>query len=195
MNERIDADRLLSKVDIVQVIGRRVTLKKRGVEWAGICPFHEDKHASLQVNPNKQIFKCFACGAGGDAIDFLMRYGATFHEAVKELSNGEVVADSPEHRQYNKQVKSWLQIMPVNAPEHIIHYRNGEPSRKWEYHTQSGALIGYVCRFDKHEGKDVIPYSYCTDGNRSEWRWQAFDTPRPLYNLDRLTSNPEANLS
>lgn len=194
MNERIDADRLLSKVDIVQVIGRRVTLKKRGVEWAGLCPFHDDKHASLQVNPNKQIFKCFACGAGGDAIDFLMRLGATFHEAIKELSNGDVTEGSPEHRQSNKPVKVWKQIMPNNTPDHIIHYRNGEPSRIWAYNAPTGALIGYVCRFDKPEGKDVIPYSYCTDGTRNEWRWQAFDTPRPLYNLDRLTSNPEATV-
>lgn len=192
MNERINANELLSTVDIIQVIGKRVSLKKKGHEWVGLCPFHNDKNASLQVNPNKQIYKCFACGAGGDAIDFLMRSGATFHEAVKELSNGQIGTGMPEQRELPKPVKTWKQITPIAPPNQIHHYRNGEPSRVWAYHASDGKLIGYVCRFDKPEGKDVIPYSYCTDGTRQEWRWQSFDTPRPLYNLHQIYARPEA---
>ena len=68
--ERIDAEGLLSKINIVDVIGKYVSLTKRGGEWVGQCPFHNDDHASLSVNDRKQIFKCFPCDAGGDAIAF-----------------------------------------------------------------------------------------------------------------------------
>ena len=51
--------------DIVEVVGQYVALKKRGKEFLGLCPFHEDHRPSMNVSPTKQIFKCFACGAGG----------------------------------------------------------------------------------------------------------------------------------
>ena len=52
--------------DIIDVIGEHVSLKKKGREMVGLCPFHDDHSPSMNVNPVKQIFKCFACGAGGD---------------------------------------------------------------------------------------------------------------------------------
>ncbi len=66
-------DRILQAVDIVALIGERVTLTRKGKEFVGLCPFHPDHKPSLWVSPAKQIFKCFACGAGGDAIEFVRR--------------------------------------------------------------------------------------------------------------------------
>lgn len=67
-------DKVLESTDIVEVIGERVTLTRRGKEYIGLCPFHADHNPSLNVSPQKQIFKCWACGAGGDVIRFVKEY-------------------------------------------------------------------------------------------------------------------------
>jgi DNA primase len=73
--------------DIVDVVGEHVSLKRKGRELIGLCPFHEDHRPSMNVNPVKQIFKCFACGAGGDVLKFIqMREGLTFPQAVERLA-------------------------------------------------------------------------------------------------------------
>ena len=73
--------------DIVDVIGEHVSLKRKGREMVGLCPFHDDHKPSMNVNPAKQIFKCFACGAGGDVFKFLqMRENLTFPQAIERLA-------------------------------------------------------------------------------------------------------------
>ena len=73
--------------DIVDVIGEHVSLKRKGREMIGLCPFHEDHRPSMNVSTTKQIFKCFACGAGGDVLKFIqMREGLTFSQAVERLA-------------------------------------------------------------------------------------------------------------
>jgi DNA primase len=78
---------LLARVDIVDVVGRHVPLKKAGANLSGLCPFHAEKSPSFTVSPVKQFYHCFGCGASGDAIRFLTEYtGAAFREAVEELA-------------------------------------------------------------------------------------------------------------
>jgi len=78
---------LLSRVDIVEVVGRYVTLKKGGVNFMGLCPFHGEKSPSFSVSPSKQFFHCFGCGKHGNAVGFLMEHtGIGFVEAVKDLA-------------------------------------------------------------------------------------------------------------
>ncbi len=73
--------------DIVDVIGEHLSLKKKGREMVGLCPFHDDHRPSLYVNPGKQIFKCFACGAGGDVFKFVqMRENLSFSQAIERLA-------------------------------------------------------------------------------------------------------------
>jgi DNA primase len=73
--------------DIVDVISEHVSLKKKGREMVGLCPFHDDHRPSMYVNGLKQIFKCFACGAGGDVFKFLqMRENLTFPQAIERLA-------------------------------------------------------------------------------------------------------------
>lgn len=74
--------------DIVDVIGEHVSLKRKGREMIGLCPFHDDHRPSLNVNPAKQIYKCFACGAGGGIFTFIqMRENLTFPQAVQRLAD------------------------------------------------------------------------------------------------------------
>lgn len=78
---------LLNRADVVDVVGRHVTLKKGGVNYMGLCPFHGEKSPSFSVSPTKQFFHCFGCGKSGNAIGFLMEHtGATFVEAVHDLA-------------------------------------------------------------------------------------------------------------
>ena len=78
---------LLARVDIVDVVGRQVQLKKTGVNFSGLCPFHAEKSPSFTVAPAKQFYHCFGCGANGDAIRFLVEQnGMTFVDAVKDLA-------------------------------------------------------------------------------------------------------------
>lgn len=84
-------ERFISQVqqatDIVEVVGQYVALKKRGKEFVGVCPFHEDHRPSLNVSPTKQIYKCFACGAGGGVFQFLTQLQKlSFPEAVRQLA-------------------------------------------------------------------------------------------------------------
>jgi len=78
---------LLSRVDVVEVVGKYVQLKKGGANFMGLCPFHGEKSPSFSVSPTKQFFHCFGCGKNGNAIGFLMEHaGMSFIEAVKDLA-------------------------------------------------------------------------------------------------------------
>ncbi len=78
---------LLNRVDIVDVVGKYVQLKKGGVNLMGLCPFHSEKSPSFTVSPSKQFYHCFGCGAHGSAIGFMMEHtGLTYVEAIKDLA-------------------------------------------------------------------------------------------------------------
>src|SRR5262249_40845973 len=80
-------------LDMVELVGRFVTLRKAGANGKGLCPFHAEKTPSFTVNPAKGIFHCFGCGVGGDAFGFLMRQDRlTFPEAVRALARTAGVA-------------------------------------------------------------------------------------------------------
>ncbi len=79
---------LLARVDVADVVGQYVQLRKGGVNLLGLCPFHNEKSPSFTVSPTKQFYHCFGCGAHGSAITFLMEHtGANFPEAVRTLAN------------------------------------------------------------------------------------------------------------
>jgi DNA primase len=78
---------LVARIDIVDVVGRYVQLKKGGVNLMGLCPFHAEKSPSFSVSPTKQFYHCFGCGKNGNAISFLMDHvGMDFIEAVQDLA-------------------------------------------------------------------------------------------------------------
>ena len=87
---------LLSRVDMVDVMDRRVPLKKAGANFQACCPFHNEKSPSFTVSPTKQFYHCFGFGAHGTAICFLMEYaGLNYVDAIKALADqtGMVVPD------------------------------------------------------------------------------------------------------
>ena len=87
MIDRLTIDKIMDATNIVDVVGEFVTLRKAGVNYKGLCPFHDDKTPSFMVSPSKQICKCFACGEGGTAINFLMKHEQiTYPEALRWLA-------------------------------------------------------------------------------------------------------------
>jgi len=80
-------DQVLDRTDIVDVVDRRVKLKKAGKNYSACCPFHQEKTPSFSVNPEKQFYYCFGCGAGGNALGFVMDYERMeFREAIESLA-------------------------------------------------------------------------------------------------------------
>ena len=81
-------DELIGRVDIVDIIDRRVPLTRKGKEFMACCPFHDEKTPSFTVSPSKQFYHCFGCGAHGTAVGFLMEFGnLSFVEAIEELAD------------------------------------------------------------------------------------------------------------
>jgi DNA primase len=79
---------ILSRIDIIEIIGSFVKLKKRGANYLGLCPFHNEKSPSFTVSPVKEIYKCFGCGKSGNTIGFLMEQEKyTYTEALRWLAN------------------------------------------------------------------------------------------------------------
>ncbi len=97
-----------------------------------------------------------------------------------------------------RQAAKWVpsKSIPDNASAPPLrHYKHGQPSLVHEYRAADGRLLGYVCRFDVGQtGKLFCPLTWCQNSatGESEWRWKAWETPRPLFSLDRLASNPDA---
>lgn len=191
-----DKNEIIKSANIVSVVGSRISLSKQGREYVGLCPFHKDKHPSFKVNESKGIIKCFPCGWSGDAASFIMDFERVDFKTALDILEKESGAATPmfeQSKQHRKKPTVSKQISPVpaDAPEpSFFDSRYGMPVKKWKYTDRFGATIGYVCRFEPEgEQKQVKPYTY-RDG--SGWTYLGFETPRPLFNLHAIASNPEA---
>ena len=88
MIDKTSIENLKQRLDIVDIVGSYLELKKNGANYKCVCPFHNDTTPSLVVSPSKQIYHCFACGAGGDSIKFVMEYEKlTYPETIEKLAN------------------------------------------------------------------------------------------------------------
>ncbi|HEX7011198.1 MAG TPA: DNA primase [Steroidobacteraceae bacterium] len=109
MSQRIPQhfiDELIARVDLVELVGSRVPLKKQGKEFKACCPFHTEKTPSFSVVPEKQFYHCFGCGAHGTALGFLMEYDhLSFLEAVEELAT-RVGLEVPRDEQQSRGTRS-----------------------------------------------------------------------------------------
>lgn len=163
---------LLARVDVTDVVGRYVQLRKGGANLIGLCPFHNEKSPSFTVSPTKQFYHCFGCGAHGSAISFLMAHtGASFPEAVRSLA-GEVgltipeTTRSPQQRAQDQQRKEqrsiYQQILDTAQEHYLLQLKRHEPAQK--YIAQRGLSSQTATRFglgwsnaDRHDLKGVFP--------------------------------------
>ena len=112
-------DELRSRLSIVDIIGQKVKLTKRGREYIGLCPFHHEKTPSFTINESKGFYHCFGCGAHGDIVRFVMESdGLPFIEAVKKLADKaglQMPAFSKESQEQSQKRKSLYEIMDMAA--------------------------------------------------------------------------------
>ncbi|MCY7421035.1 MAG: DNA primase [Chitinophagaceae bacterium] len=117
---------ITSRIDIIEIVGAFVKLKKRGANYLGNCPFHNEKSPSFTVSPSKEIYKCFGCGKSGNAVGFLMEHEKySYVEALKWLAKKynidvEETEVSPEVKQ-QQQVAESLFIINNFAQKHFSH--------------------------------------------------------------------------
>ncbi|HLR82379.1 MAG TPA: DNA primase [Paenalcaligenes sp.] len=113
---------LLARVDIADVVGRHVSLRKRGANLVGLCPFHGEKTPSFTVSPTKQFYHCFGCGVSGNAISFYIQFlGVSFPEAVRTLAQevGLQVPQSPKSPEQRRIEKERQKVRTLH--EHFLH--------------------------------------------------------------------------
>ena len=171
------SDELVEEVrqrnDIVDIISGYVNLKKKGGNYFGLCPFHNEKSASFSVSPGKQMYYCFGCGAGGNVFTFIMNYeNYTFAEAIKLLADRAGIAlpeieDSKEAREKGNRRKTLLQINKEAAT--YFYYQLRAPQgrvgldylkdRQLSDETMNRFGLGYsnktsndLCQYLRHKG-------------------------------------------
>lgn len=154
--------------DIVEVISGYVRLQKKGSNYFGLCPFHNEKSPSFSVSPGKQMYYCFGCGAGGNVITFLMEYeNQTFPEAVRTLAQRAGIAlpeadDSKEARQADSRRAKLLEINREAAKYFYYQLRTERGSVGMEYlrkrelsdETMNHFGLGYANKYSN----DLIQY-------------------------------------
>ena len=143
---------ILSRIDIIEIVGGFVRLKKRGANYLGICPFHNEKSPSFTVSPAKEIYKCFGCGKSGNTISFLMEHEKySYAEALRWLAakyNVEIEEKelSPELRQQQQMAES-------------LYIINGFAQKFFSetlFNTEEGQDVGYSYLKERGFGEEII---------------------------------------
>jgi putative DNA primase/helicase len=191
----LDIQNIKESNNIIDVISGFVELKRQGSGFVGLCPFHNEESPSLKVSESKQIFKCFGCGSSGDVVDFVQKIeGVTTNEALKIIDNGRTSEENPVKIVKPKKAV-WIPKKPTHLPAQIVHPKLGIPSKTWQYKNENSEVISFVCRFDVAEGKkEVLPFTFATNGTAEGWRWMGLNKPRPLYNSDLIKAHPNATI-
>lgn len=189
-------EQLNSQADLISIIGRHTTLKRAGIEYKGCCPFHGEKSPSFYVNPQKNIYHCFGCSVGGNAISFLRDYeNLTFIEAVKELSK-QTGIEIPEEQQQNV---SYQRSKP--KPVTNTHAKPSAPAIPSESQSQSFIAEDTQSASDmppdyhQHDAQydyddssryDSLPSDipYATDGNDMGYSVTDYNTGPPAWLTD-----------
>ncbi|NIC04594.1 DNA primase [Billgrantia bachuensis] len=145
-------DDLLARVDVVEVVGERVQLKKAGRNYSGLCPFHQEKTPSFTVSADKQFYHCFGCGAHGNALRFLMEYDKLrFPEAVDQLASRlglEVPregADDPRAQARERKRQEGVNLLELAASFYRERLKMPEGQSARDYLVRRG-LAEEVCR-------------------------------------------------
>lgn len=143
-------DDLLVRVDIVDLIDSHVPLKKAGSSYVARCPFHSEKSPSFSVNRKKQFYHCFGCGAGGNAISFLMAFShLDFVEAIEDLA-GFVGVDVPreavEYRQQKQDYTALYDVLEQSAVFYVEQLRNNPEAVVAVNYLKQRGLSGDIAR-------------------------------------------------
>ncbi|MGL4529626.1 MAG: DNA primase, partial [Citrobacter freundii] len=148
MIKSITIEKFRSHIDIVDVIGQFVKLKKQGTSHRGLCPFHQEKHASFSVSKSKGIYKCFSCQEAGDAFTFLMKHeGMDFEEAVTWLASRYGIEVEKTERSDREQINRTLRERHFLIQEKAAAYFEEHKQTALSYLEQRGISPDMIERF------------------------------------------------
>ncbi|HTI08029.1 MAG TPA: DNA primase [Puia sp.] len=143
---------ILSRIDIIEIVGGFVRLKKRGVNYLGLCPFHNEKSPSFTVSPVKEIYKCFGCGRSGNTISFLMEHEKySYAEALRWLAakyNVEI-----EEKEVSSEVRQQQQVAES------LYIINGFAQKFFSetlFNSEEGQDVGYSYLKERGFGEEII---------------------------------------
>jgi len=190
LHSKIDRQAVIQNNPINVIIGRFIKLTKKGRNYIACCPFHNENTPSFTVSTEMQMYKCFGCGESGNVIDFVMKHKSiSFREACELIDSTAVEQEQP--KQSKRKAKATDAVPDQNKlPQSFRHIRHGEPSTVWPWRNKNGQITHFTCRFDNPTGKEILPYTYKSNG----WQWAAPESPRPIYNLDVIHRNPNAKI-
>lgn len=157
-------EQLNSQADLISIIGRHTVLKRAGSEYKGCCPFHGEKSPSFYVNPQKNIYHCFGCSVGGNAISFLRDYESlTFMEAVDELSK-QTGIEVPKDEQKNV---SYQRSKPKPAPKPKPISKAIKPPAPIQPATTNSPVVSSTSQMppDYHDGSKGYSDDACSSHN------------------------------
>lgn len=180
MIDQYTIGRIMDAAQIVDVVSDFVTLKKRGVNYVGLCPFHSDKHPSFYVSPSKNICKCFSCGEGGTAVHFIMKHEQlSYVEALKYLAKKynieveEKELTEEEQAAYNERESLFiLNDFARTYFENTLHNNLEGKTVGLSYFKERGFRDDIVCKFQlgySLEQKDAFTQDALKSGYKKEY--------------------------
>ncbi len=168
MIDQITIDRILEAARIEDVVGEFVTLKKKGINLVGLCPFHTDKSPSFYVSPPKNICKCFACGEGGNSVHFIMKHEQlSYFEALKYLA-----------KKYN---------IEIQEKELSIEQKNAYNERESLFILNDFAKNSFILNLYNHQEGKIIALSYFKERGFRDEIIRKFELGYSLDQRDQLT--------
>ncbi len=180
MIDQTTIDRIIDAAEISDVVGEFVTLKKRGVNLLGLCPFHNEKTPSFIVSPAKGIFKCFGCGKGGNSVNFIMEHESlSYPEALKWLAKKYHIdvqeeEETPEQKQMKDERESMM-IVSAYAQKYFTRYMWDENEGRTiglSYLRERGIRDENIKKFELGfcpDGKDTFTQNAQKEGYRMEF--------------------------
>ncbi|MBJ7537017.1 DNA primase [Marinomonas transparens] len=143
-------DELLARTDLTDVVASRISLKKTGQNYSALCPFHNEKSPSFSLNPNKQFYYCFGCGAGGNAISFVMEHDhLDFVDAIETLAKDagmEVPREqgAPDRYEQNAELLKRLSESSQFYQEQLI--KSPQKTKATDYLSKERGLSGQIAK-------------------------------------------------
>lgn len=193
-------DLIRDRVAVSEVVGRHVALTKKGSEFTGLCPFHNDTNPSFSVVDDKQFFHCFSCGAHGDVFDFVQKIeGLTFPETLAKLADmaGITASDQPASPPKPKPAAAPKVRKPITYKDRdwrMLEPPAGTPlpdvdGESYLYCTATGGPLMII---ERSPDKRFTPWIFAetVDGAQRQWiPRHPLARERPLYNLDRIAQS------
>ena len=197
--DRSTVDRIYDAVRVEEIVGDYVSLKRRGTNMLGLCPFHDEKTPSFMVSPAKGIYKCFGCGKGGNAINFIMEVEQlSYYDALKQAADKyhihieERVLSSEEQKQFNDRDSMMMlnEFSRKYFTEQLLQTADGR-AIGLSYFKQRGFTDQIIEKFQLGygpEGKDVFVRAAIDKGYKEEYLAKTgLATIKPEYKRDRFS--------